>query len=80
MLLVSATGADMAISMSATSAADCSAAFRLKNPGRDSYVVLFTNTVDLKTGSWDGPSFRVWYSGVGRPAFCAYSCSRLLNT
>jgi hypothetical protein len=71
---------DLPISMSATSAADCSAAFRLKNPGSDSYLALLMSTVDLKIGSWDGPSLRVWYSGVIRPAFCAYSCSLLLKT
>jgi hypothetical protein len=44
-------GTDRAISMSATSAADCSAALRLKNPGSESYLVLLTTTVDLKMGS-----------------------------
>lgn len=38
-------------SMRATSAADCSAAFRLKKPGRESYLTLFTVTDDLKEGS-----------------------------
>jgi len=55
MLLVSVAGTDLTISISATSAADCSAAFRLKNPGSESYLVLLTTTVDLKIGSWEGP-------------------------
>lgn len=69
MLVLLGNATDLPISMSATSAADCSAALRLKNPGSESYLVLFITTVDLKIGSWEGPSLRVWYSGVMRPAF-----------
>jgi len=50
---------DLCISIRATSAADCSAALRLKNPGKDSYLTSLTITEDLKTGSWEGPSLRV---------------------
>jgi hypothetical protein len=45
--------------MSAASAADCSAAFRLKNPGSESYLAPSIATVDLKKGPWAGPPFTV---------------------
>ena len=67
-------------SIRATSAADCSAALRLKNPSKESYLAPPTTTVDLKEGSCEGPSLMVSYTGVGNPTFWAYSCSRLLNT
>ncbi|GER36557.1 leukotriene A-4 hydrolase [Striga asiatica] len=56
---VKVKSAELASSTNATSAADCSAALRLKNPGRESYLSLFTITVDLKNGSWEGPSLIV---------------------
>lgn len=47
----SLTSPDLDNSKRATSAADCSAALRLKNPGKELYLTSLTITVDLKEGS-----------------------------
>lgn len=39
-----------------------------------------TSTVQVKTGWWPGPDLRVWYTGRGTPARCAFSWRRFLQT